>query len=73
MRWPGFSLGFVVGGENCATAQGFGAAGPGVGPMPGLGLRARHPCAVVRPARNPEPVRMVSSAVREAALEQPAL
>jgi DNA-binding transcriptional LysR family regulator len=41
--------------------------------MPGLGLRGRHPGVVVRPVRNPEPVRVISAVVRETALEQPAL
>ncbi|MCG3039736.1 LysR family transcriptional regulator [Streptomyces sp. S1A] len=69
----GFSPGFVVGSEDYATAQGFVAAGLGIGLMPGLGLRVRHPGVVVRPVRNPEPVRVISAAVRETALEQPAL
>ncbi|MBB0231467.1 LysR family transcriptional regulator [Streptomyces calidiresistens] len=69
----GFSPDFVVGSEDHATAQGFVAAGLGVGLMPGLGLRARHPGVVVRPVRNPEPIRVISAAVRETALEQPAL
>ncbi len=69
----GFSPDFAVRSEDYATAQGFVAAGIGVGLMPGLGLRVRHPGVVVRPVRNPEPVRVISAAVRETALEQPAL
>ncbi|MFC9131764.1 LysR family transcriptional regulator [Streptomyces sp. NPDC057099] len=69
----GFSPDFVIQSEDYATAQGFVAAGLGVGLMPGLGLRNRHPGVVVRPVRNPEPVRVISAAVRETTLEQPAL
>lgn len=69
----GFSPDFVIRSEDYATAQGFVAAGLGVGLMPRLGLRGRHPGVVVRPVRNPEPVRVISAAVRETALEQPAL
>ncbi|MEU5311931.1 LysR family transcriptional regulator [Streptomyces sp. NPDC021562] len=69
----GFSPDFVVQSEDYATAQGFVAAGLGVGLMPRLGLRNQHPGVVVRPVRNPEPVRGISAAVRETALEQPAL
>ncbi|MEU2337265.1 LysR family transcriptional regulator [Streptomyces sp. NPDC013172] len=69
----GFSPDFVVQCEDYATAQGFVAAGLGVGLMPRLGLRNQHPGVVVRPVRNPEPVRGISAAVRETALEQPAM
>ncbi|MFB7338153.1 LysR family transcriptional regulator [Streptomyces adustus] len=69
----GFSPDFVIQSEDYATAQGFVAAGLGVGLMPRLGLRNRHPGVVVRPVRNPEPVRVISAAVREIAFEQPAL
>lgn len=69
----GFSPDFVVQSEDYATAQGFVAAGLGIGLMPRLGLRAPHPGVVVRPVRNPEPVRVVSAAVRETALGRPAL
>ncbi|WP_406464280.1 LysR family transcriptional regulator [Streptomyces sp. NBC_00111] len=69
----GFSPDFVIQSEDYATAQGFVAAGLGVGLMPGLGLRNRHPGVVVRPVRNPEPVRVISAAAREASLQQPAL
>ncbi|MDI9883862.1 LysR family transcriptional regulator [Streptomyces sp. HNM0645] len=69
----GFSPDFVIRSEDYATAQGFVAAGLGVGLMPRLGLRNRHPGVVVRPVRNPEPLRVISAVVRETALEQPAL
>ncbi|WP_406374685.1 LysR family transcriptional regulator [Streptomyces sp. NBC_00647] len=69
----GFSPDFVIQSEDYATAQGFVAAGLGVGLMPRLGLRSRHPGVVVRPVRNPEPVRVISAAAREIAFEQPAL
>ncbi|MER5474987.1 LysR family transcriptional regulator [Streptomyces sp. NPDC002935] len=69
----GFSPDFVIQSEDYATAQGFVAAGLGVGLMPRLGLRNQHPGVVVRPVRNPEPVRVISAAVREIAFEQPAL
>jgi DNA-binding transcriptional LysR family regulator len=69
----GFSPDFVIRSEDYATAQGFVAAGLGVGLMPRLGLRSRHPGVVVRPVRNPEPVRVISAVARETALDQPAL
>ncbi|MEG8276556.1 LysR family transcriptional regulator [Streptomyces sp. AHA2] len=69
----GFSPDFVIQSEDYATAQGFVAAGLGVGLMPRLGLRTLHPGVVVRPVRNPEPVRVISAAVRTTALDQPAL
>ncbi|MFE2586781.1 LysR family transcriptional regulator [Streptomyces sp. NPDC059378] len=69
----GFSPDFVIQSEDYATAQGFVAAGLGVGLMPRLGLRNQNPGVVVRPVRNPEPVRVISAAVREISFEQPAL
>jgi DNA-binding transcriptional LysR family regulator len=69
----GFTPDFVIRSEDYATAQGFVAAGLGVGLMPRLGLRGRHPGVVVRPVRNPEPVRVISAVARETALDQPAL
>ncbi|MFH9614753.1 LysR family transcriptional regulator [Streptomyces pratensis] len=69
----GFSPDFVIRSEDYATAQGFVAAGLGVGLMPRLGLRNQHPGVVVRPVRNPEPVRVISAVVREIALDQPSL
>ncbi|MEU6735697.1 LysR family transcriptional regulator [Streptomyces physcomitrii] len=69
----GFSPDFAVDSRDYATAQGFVAAGLGIGLMPRLGLGTRHPGVVVRPVRNPQPVRGLQAAVREVALEQPVL
>ncbi|MCX4747976.1 LysR family transcriptional regulator [Kitasatospora sp. NBC_01287] len=69
----GFSPDFVVESGDYATAQGFVAAGLGVGLIPRMGLGSRHPGVVVRAVRNPEPVRAVYAAVRAAAPTRPAL
>jgi DNA-binding transcriptional LysR family regulator len=69
----GFSPRFVVESEDYATAQGFVAAGLGVTLIPRTGLRNRHPGVLLRKVRNPEPVRPIYAAVREASLAQPAL
>ncbi|MBT2510354.1 LysR family transcriptional regulator [Streptomyces sp. ISL-98] len=69
----GFSPDFVVESEDYATAQGFVAAGLGVGLMPRMGLRNRHPDVVVRKVSRPEPVRAIYAAVREISLAQPAV
>lgn len=71
----GFSPDFVVRSEDYATAQGFVAAGLGIGLMPRLtlGTGTRHPGVAVRPVRNPEPLRSIHAAVREVSLAQPAL
>jgi DNA-binding transcriptional LysR family regulator len=69
----GFSPDFVVDGQDHATARGFVAAGLGVAVMPRLALTSRHPGAVVRRVRRPEPVRTVHAAVRETALAHPAV
>lgn len=69
----GFSPDFVIRSEDYATAQGFVAAGLGVGLMPRLALRTPHPGVVVRPVRNPEPVRVISAVARGSSLQQPAL
>ncbi|MFC5665893.1 LysR family transcriptional regulator [Kitasatospora misakiensis] len=69
----GFSPDFVVESGDYATAQGFVAAGLGVGLVPAMGLGNRHPEVVVREVRNPEPVRAIYAAVREPAPVQPAL
>jgi DNA-binding transcriptional LysR family regulator len=69
----GFSPDFVVQSDDYATAQGFVAAGLGITLIPSLGLGQRHPAVVVRRVRNPEPIRSIYAAVRESALEQPAL
>jgi DNA-binding transcriptional LysR family regulator len=69
----GFRPRFVVESEDCTTAQGFVAAGPGVGLVPGLGLGTPHPGVVVRRLTGPEPRRSLHVAVRETAPPQPAL
>lgn len=69
----GFTPDIVVQSEDYATAQGFVAAGLGVGLMPRIGLGSRHPGVVVRKVRRPEPVRAIHAAVRESSLTQPAL
>jgi DNA-binding transcriptional LysR family regulator len=68
----GFSPKFAVESDDYTTAQGFVAAGLGVGLIPRMGLGNRHP-AVVRRVRKPEPVRAIYAAVRETSLTQPAL
>lgn len=60
-------------GQDYATARGFVAAGLGVALMPRLAIDGRDPGVVVRPVRNPEPLRVIYAAVRVGALEQPAL
>ncbi|WP_327305593.1 LysR family transcriptional regulator [Streptomyces sp. NBC_01298] len=79
----GFSPDFVVRSEDYPTAQGFVAAGLGIGLMPRMGLNpgfgpgtaavsgARHPGVVVRPVRDPRPVRAVYAAVRKVSLGRP--
>ncbi|MFF7634793.1 LysR family transcriptional regulator [Kitasatospora sp. NPDC008050] len=69
----GFSPDFVVESGDYATAQGFVAAGLGVGLIPEMGLGNHHPDVVVREVRNPEPVRAVYAALREPAPVHPAL
>ncbi|MDT0341211.1 LysR family transcriptional regulator [Streptomyces litchfieldiae] len=69
----GFSPDFVVESEDYATAQGFVAAGLGIGLIPEMGLTSRHPGVAVRRVRGPEPVRAIQAAVRETSLGQPAL
>ncbi|MFD8010743.1 LysR substrate-binding domain-containing protein [Streptomyces sp. NPDC058955] len=69
----GFSPNFVVDSEDYATAQGFVAAGLGIGLIPTMGLVNRHPGVVVRPVRGPEPVRVIHAAVRETSMGQPAV
>ncbi|MGW7199439.1 LysR family transcriptional regulator [Streptomyces chryseus] len=69
----GFSPDFVVESEDHTTAQGFVAAGLGIGLVPALGLTNRHPDVVVREVRGPEPVRVIQAAVREASSGRPAL
>lgn len=69
----GFRPDFVVDSEDYATAQGFVAAGLGIGMIPLTGLRSPHPGVVVRKVRRPEPVRAVHAAVRDTAPDTPAL
>ncbi|HSX97110.1 MAG TPA: LysR substrate-binding domain-containing protein, partial [Streptomyces sp.] len=69
----GFRPRFVVESEDHTTAQGFVAAGPGVGLVPRLGLGSPHPGAVVRRLTGPEPPRSLHAAVRETAPPNPAL
>lgn len=69
----GISPDFVVDSEDYPTAQGFVAAGLGIGLIPQMGLRSRHPAVVVREVRNPQPIRAIYAAVRDAPAAQPAL
>ncbi|MEU5200441.1 LysR family transcriptional regulator [Streptomyces scabiei] len=69
----GFRPRFAVESEDYTTAQGFVAAGLGVGLVPGLGLGSPHPDVVVRRLTGPEPRRSIQVAVREKAPPQPAL
>ena len=69
----GFTPNFVATSEDYATAQGFVAAGLGVGLIPRMGLAARRPGVAVRRVRRPEPVRTIQAAVREVALDLPAV
>ncbi|MCX5405896.1 LysR family transcriptional regulator [Streptomyces sp. NBC_00335] len=85
----GFSPDFVVQSEDYPTAQGFVAAGLGIGLMPRMGLGlgpgpgagagagtgavARHPGVVVRPVRDPRPTRAVYAAVRKVSMGRPAV
>ncbi len=69
----GFAPDLVVQSEDYATAQGFVAAGLGVGLMPMIGLGNRHPGVVLRRVRRPEPVRGIHAAVRGTSPAQPAL
>ncbi|MFJ1597784.1 LysR substrate-binding domain-containing protein [Streptomyces sp. NPDC088261] len=71
----GFTPDFVVESGDYASAQGFVAAGLGIGVMPLLGVApgTRHPGVVVCEIRNPQPVRAICAAVREASLTEPAL
>jgi DNA-binding transcriptional LysR family regulator len=69
----GFAPNVVVESEDYQTAQGFVAAGIGVGLIPELGLGAQHPGVVVRRIRNPEPVRAIHAAVASRAAGHPAV
>ncbi|MFI9776203.1 LysR substrate-binding domain-containing protein [Streptomyces sp. NPDC051956] len=69
----GFSPDSSVASQDHATAQGFVAAGMGIGPMPLMGLRNRHPDVVLRKVRRPDPIRVICAATRETAPSQSAL
>jgi DNA-binding transcriptional LysR family regulator len=69
----GFAPNIAVEAEDYQTAQGFVAAGLGVGLIPELGLGAPHPGVVVRKIRHPEPVRAIHAAVASHARCHPAV
>lgn len=69
----GFTPSFVVESEDYANAQGFVAAGLGISLVPQLGLTHRRSGVIVRRVTKPEPVRVIQAAVRESALERPAI
>jgi DNA-binding transcriptional LysR family regulator len=69
----GFTPSFVVESEDYANAQGFVAAGLGISLIPQLGLTNRRPGVAVRRVTKPEPVRVIQAAVRESAMDQPAI
>jgi DNA-binding transcriptional LysR family regulator len=69
----GFAPDFGVRSEDHVTAQGFVAAGLGLGVMPRLGLVNRHPGVAVREITNPEPVRTVYAVIRDISTAQPAM
>jgi DNA-binding transcriptional LysR family regulator len=68
----GITPSIAVAADDYPTTQGFVAAGLGVALIPELGLGSPHPGVVVRRLRNPEPVRRIHAAVREALVGQPA-
>jgi len=69
----GFTPSFVVESEDYANAQGFVAAGLGVSLIPRMGLGSPHPGVIVRRVTKPEPVRVIQVAVRESAVDTPAV
>lgn len=69
----GINPNFVVECEDYPTAQGFVAAGLGIGLIPRMGLGSRHPAVVLREVRNPQPIRAIYAAVRQTPSAQPAL
>ena len=69
----GFAPNVVVESEDYQTAQGFIAAGLGVGLIPDLGLGAPHPGVVIRRIRHPEPNRAIHAAVAARAWSHPAV
>jgi DNA-binding transcriptional LysR family regulator len=68
----GFTPSFVAESEDYANAQGFVAAGLGISMIPQLGLMNRKG-VIVRRVTKPEPVRVIQAAVRESAMDQPAI
>jgi DNA-binding transcriptional LysR family regulator len=58
--------------DSTYSAQSFVAAGLGVALVPQLGLNVVHPDVEIRPVTNPEPVRRLHVAVREAVADLPA-
>lgn len=68
----GFTPNFVATSEDYATALGFVAAGLGVGLLPRLALRGRHPDIAIRKVQRPQPFRAIYVGAREATLAQPA-
>ncbi|MBB4686366.1 LysR family transcriptional regulator [Amycolatopsis jiangsuensis] len=69
----GFHPNVVVESEDYQTAQGFIAAGLGVGLVPELGLGTPHPGVVVRRVRNPQPSRGIHAAVAPRVAGSPAV
>ncbi|HKS49445.1 MAG TPA: LysR family transcriptional regulator [Amycolatopsis sp.] len=69
----GFAPNFVMNCEDYQTAQGFVAAGLGIGLVPVLGLGSPHPGVVVRRVRRPEPIRSIHAAVGAHAMPRPAV
>ncbi|MFF0146746.1 DNA-binding transcriptional LysR family regulator [Amycolatopsis sulphurea] len=69
----GFHPNIVVESEDYPTAQGFIAAGLGVGLVPALGLGTPHPGVVVRRVRNPQPSRAIHAAVARRMAGSPAV
>jgi len=69
----GFAPNIIVESEDYQTAQGFVAAGLGVGLVPELGLGTPHPGVVIRKLRHPEPIRSIHAAVASRIACQPAV
>lgn len=69
----GFRPDFAVESDDYPTALGFVAAGLGVSLVPRLALGAGHPGVLVRPVRDPEPVRSIYAAVRAQSVGHPAV
>jgi DNA-binding transcriptional LysR family regulator len=69
----GFRPRIAVEADDYPTTQGLVAAGLGVALLPGLALGAPHPGVVVRPVREPRPVRHIHAVVRAGRARQPAV